>query len=76
MVDCVNNTGLTLQNIFMYVNTSSHEVLGPVKNDLFVPFSVIHHRKIRLMEMNGESYLIRGHFGEQVDERNRWNTYL
>lgn len=46
----------------MYINTSDSSILGPVKNDLFVPFTTITHRKIRLLTEDGYHYLVRAHF--------------
>jgi hypothetical protein len=75
LVDCTKNTTFGLQNYFLYVNTSSNAVLPPVKNDLYVPFTNIWHRKIRLHTEDGYHYLIRAFFAEHVDQ---WddNTYL
>jgi len=63
MADCVtkNNT-FGLQNIFIYMNSSSQKILGRAKNDMYVPFNVIWHRKIALYREDGYNYLIRAYF--------------
>jgi hypothetical protein len=76
MVDCANHTGKGLQNIFIYVNTSTKTVISKLNNSMYVPFSEIRHRKIQLMTENGYHYLIRAHFAEYVDNRSNTNTYL
>jgi len=48
LVDCSVSTVLGLQNVFIYVNTTDKTVISKVKNDMYVPFNVIFHRKIRL----------------------------
>lgn len=75
LVDCSKNSTFGLQNYFLYVNTSSKAVLPPVKNDLYVPFTNIWHRKIRLLTEDGYHYLIRAYFAEHVDQWDH-NTYL
>jgi hypothetical protein len=67
MVDCTTTTALGLYNYYYYVNTTSKAVLGKVKNDLYVAFNVIYHRKIRLHTENDYHYLIRAYFAEHVD---------
>jgi len=67
LVDCAKNSTFGLQNYFLYLNSTSKEVLPPVKNDMYVPFSNIWHRKIRLLTEDGYHYLIRAYFAEHVD---------
>ncbi len=65
LVDCVQNSsslGLGLVNYFYYVNSSTKATLGKVKNDMYVPFTNIWHRKIRLHRENDYLYLIRAYF--------------
>jgi hypothetical protein len=75
MVDCVKNASVGLQNIFLYLNTTDKKSLGQVKNDMYVPFTNIYHRKIRLLTEDGYHYLIRSYFAEQVDPHLDDNTY-
>ena len=42
---------------------------------MYVPFSNIYHRKIRLLTENGYHYLIRAYFAEHVDDHFDDNTY-
>jgi hypothetical protein len=76
MVDCAKNSTYGMQNYFLYLNTSSKTVLGQVKNDMYVPFSNIFHRKIRLLTEDGYHYLFRAYFAEHVDPHFDDNTYV
>lgn len=78
LIDCVQNSssfGLGLENFFYYVNSSTKATLGKVKNDMYVPFTNIRHRKIRLHTEDGYHYLIRAYFAEAVDLIHATNTY-
>jgi hypothetical protein len=75
LVDCTQNTTFGLQNYFLYLNSTSKASLGTFKNDMYVPFSNIYHRKIRLYTEDGYQYLIRAYFAENVDENYDDNTY-
>lgn len=77
LVDCVNTSrlGIGLNNYFYYINSSTKATLGKVKNDLYVGFTSLVHRKIALHTENGYHYLIRAHLAEYVDEVHRHNTY-
>jgi hypothetical protein len=75
LVDCAQNTTFSLQNYFLYLNSTSKASLGKVKNDMYVPFSNIYHRKVRLYTEDGYHYLIRAYFAEHVDEHFDDNTY-
>lgn len=78
MVDCVQKSstiGIGLTNYFYYINSSSKATLGKVKNDMYVGFTTITHRKIALHEEDGMMYLIRAYFAEYIDEVHRHNTY-
>lgn len=75
LVDCTTSTSDGLQNVFIYVNTTSQKVISKVKNDLYVDFKVIWHRKIRLHTENNYHYLIRAYFAENVDDEFSTNTY-
>lgn len=77
LVDCANTSqlGIGLNNYFYYINSSTKQTIGKVKNELYVGFSTIGHRKIALHTENGYHYLIRAHFAEYVDEAHRHNTY-
>lgn len=67
LVDCAQNSTFGLQNYFYYVNTTSKSFISRLKNDMYVPFSNIYHRKIRLLTEDGYHYLIRAYFAEHVD---------
>ena len=76
LVDCTTTTALGLVNYYYYVNASTKAVIGKVRNDMYVAFNVIWHRKIRLHTENGYHYLIRAYFAEHVDEHYSHNTYV
>jgi hypothetical protein len=79
LVDCVQNSsslGIGLVNYFYYVNASSKQTIGKVKNDMYVGFTKITYRKIGLLTENGYHYLIRAYFASHVDEVHRRNTYV
>ena len=70
MVDCVQNSSsisLNLVNYFYYINASSKKTIGKIKNDMYVPFTMIHHRKIALLTEDGYHYLIRSYIAQYVD---------
>lgn len=62
LVDCAQNSTFGLQNYFYYVNTTTKSFISKLKNDMYVPFSNIYHRKIRLLTEDGYHYLIRAYF--------------
>lgn len=76
LVDCSTTTALGLVNYFYYVNTTSAKTITKVRNDMYVPFNVIWHRKIKLLTENNYHYLIRAYFAEHVDEHYSENTYV
>jgi hypothetical protein len=76
MADCAKNSTFGLQNYFLYINTSSKAILPAVKNDMYVPFSNIYHRKVRLLTEDNYHYLIRAYFAEHVDQHFDDNTYV
>lgn len=75
LVDCAEKSSFGLQNVFLYLNSTSKAFLGKVKNDMYVPFNNIYHRKIRLLTEDGYQYLIRAYFAEHVDDHYDDNTY-
>jgi hypothetical protein len=76
MVDCVQQGNYALQNIFLYVNTSSQQVIQKrVMNDMWIGFTQISRRKIFHYTEDGEEYLWRAYFADSVDEIHRNNTY-
>lgn len=76
LVDCAQTTTLGLQNWFLYVNITTKTFITKIKNDMYVPFNTIWHRKIRLHTEDGYHYLIRAYFAEHVDDHYDDNTYL
>jgi hypothetical protein len=47
MVDCVNQANFALQNIYLYLNASSQQVIQKqVVNDMWLGFTKITRRKI------------------------------
>lgn len=65
LVDCVQNSsslGIGLVNYFYYINSSSLQTLGKVKNDMYVGFTDIKYRKIGLIREDNYNYLIRAYF--------------
>lgn len=67
MVDCVENSsslGIGLTNYFYYVNVSSKATLPKVRNDMYVAYTTIRHRKISLLTEDGYHYLIRAYFAD------------
>lgn len=76
LVDCANHTSKGLQNVFIYVNTTTKTVISKLNNNMYVKFTEIRHRKIQLLTENGYRYLIRAHFAEHVDNASSTNTYL
>lgn len=78
MVDCVQKSstiGIGLTNYFYYINSTTKATLGKVKNDMYVGFTTITHRKIALHMEDGMTYLIRAYFAEYIDQVHRHNTY-
>ena len=75
MIDCVQNGTFGLQNYFYYVNATTKTTIGKVKNDMYVAFTVMRARKIRLHYENQYVYLIRSYFANAVDPLHRDNTY-
>lgn len=75
LVDCAQNSTLGLRNYFLYLNSTTKAFIGKLQNDMYVPFSNIYHRKIRLHTEDGYHYLIRAYFAEHVDEHFDENTY-
>lgn len=77
MVDCTIKDLYGLQNIFIYVNTTSHIVMpGTFKNDMYVPFTVMWRRKVMLIQEDGQNYMVRAYFADAVDEQYAHNTYV
>jgi len=79
LVDCVQNSstlGIGLVNYFYYINASNKATIGKVKNDMYVAYTNIYHRKISLLTEDGYHYLIRAYLAEFVDEIHRRNTYV
>lgn len=75
LVDCAQKSSFGLQNVFLYLNSTSKAYLGKAKNDMYVPFNNIYHRKISLYTEDGYHYLIRAYFAEHVDDHYDDNTY-
>jgi hypothetical protein len=77
IVDCVTNSMFGLQNIFIYANTTSREVLPTTfHNDMYVSFNVIKRRSMLILREDGQNYLIRSYFGDSVDDHHQENTYV
>ena len=62
MVDCVQNGTFGLKNYYYYVNSTTRATLGKVQNDMYVAFTSISYRKIRLHYENDYLYLFRSYF--------------
>lgn len=78
MVDCVKNGSFGgLQNIFLYLNTTSQVIIPKiVNNDMYVPFRNITRRRMLMLEEDGETYMMRANFANSVDTEHNRNTYL
>lgn len=47
MVDCVKQANFALQNVFLYINATSQQVINKqVNNDMWIGFTSITRRKI------------------------------
>jgi hypothetical protein len=75
MVDCVQNGTFGLKNYYYYINSTTRATLGKVQNDMYVAFTEIRYRKIRLHYEDSYVYLFRSYFAEAVDHLHRHNTY-
>ena len=72
IVDCAKSTGFGLQNIFIYVNTTSQVVLPKtLNNDMYVGFTTITRRRMVILREDGYDYLIRAYYADSVDPRHR-----
>lgn len=50
IVDCVQSVAFGLQNIFLYVNTTSQTIIPKqVKNDMYVPYTQMTRRRFVLL---------------------------
>lgn len=74
IVDCVrkmtdNETKEEyLQNVFLYVNTSSQTVMDFERfNDMYAPFTEMRRRKIMAYQEEDQKYLIRAYFADGVN---------
>lgn len=77
IVDCVKQATYGLQNVFMYVNTTSQVVLPKTyNNDMYVEYTKITRRRMVILRENGYDYLIRAYFADSIDPHNAHNTYL
>lgn len=78
IVDCAKNVERgELQNIFIYVNTTSGTVLPTiVENDMYVKYRTITRRRMVILREDGYNYLIRAYYADGVDMFSRNNTYL
>ena len=77
IVDCAKKATFGLQNIFIYVNTTSQTVLPRTfENDMYVGFTTITRRRMVLHRENEFTYLIRAYFSNHVDIHHAGNTYL
>lgn len=76
MVDCVKKGNFGLQNIFLYLNATSQQVIPKqVKNDMWIAFTSIVRRKIYHYVEDGEEYLMRAYFADAVNHDQAHNTY-
>lgn len=76
LVDCVRQGNFALQNVFLYLNATSQQVIQrQVVNDMWVAFTRVTRRKIFHYTEDGEEYLWRAYFADSVDESHRNNTY-
>lgn len=76
LVDCAKKGNFALQNIFLYLNATSQQVIQKqVKNDMWIAFTTITRRKIYHYTEDGEEYLMRAYFADAVNEDQRHNTY-
>jgi len=56
------------QNIFLYLNTTSQQVIPKqINNDMYVSYAYIARRKIAHYVEDGEEYLVRAYFADSVD---------
>jgi hypothetical protein len=82
MVDCATRVGSDMlgfgySNKFVYIDTINKVVLPTmVDNELYVPFTRIHHRRFFKYTEDGYNYLMRIYFADGVDDANRENTYF
>lgn len=77
IVDCAKQVGFGLQNIFIYVNTTSQTVLPKtLYNDMYVAYTKITRRRMMLLREDGYDYLIRAYYADAVDAHHEHNTYL
>ena len=68
MVDCARVGNFALQNIFLYLNASSQQVIPKqIVNDMWIAFTKISRRKIFHYTEDGEEYLWRAYFADSVD---------
>jgi len=67
LVDCIQNTTSGLKNYYYYLNSSTKASIGRVKNDMYVDFTAIAYRKIRLHVEDNYLYLFRAYLAEAVD---------
>jgi hypothetical protein len=77
MVDCTREAKFGLQNVFLYINVTSQKPLEKeVMNDMYVPFTVMHRRRMVYLEEDGEQYIMRAYFADAVDKHFDHNTYM
>ena len=77
IVDCAKRVTFGLQNIFIYVNTTSQTILPDVvENDMYVGFTTILRRRMVLHRENEFNYLVRAYFASHVDPHHAHNTYI
>ncbi len=77
MVDCVTTSIVALQNVFLYVNATSRQVINKqVMNDMWVSFTSITRRKIVHYTEDGEEYIMRAYFADGVNKELWHNTFV
>ncbi len=68
IVDCVRQGNYALQNIFLYLNSTTQQVIQKqVVNDMWIGYTTITRRKIVHYIEDGEHYLFRAYFADAVN---------
>jgi len=68
LVDCVKKANFALQNVFLYLNATSQQIIQKqVINDMWIGFTSISRRKIFHYVEDGEEYLMRAYFADGVN---------